>query len=90
MEASGPPSSGHRQVLAAIEACSAALRAIEVSSAAPKGVGGEESRQHLTRASELLRQAISELRLSEGRETDVLAHGFIAASETARHRDPPA
>jgi hypothetical protein len=88
MEAQGPQASGNGQVLAAIEACSGALRALEVAIAAARGEGEEEHRQHLTRASGLLREAISELRLSDGRETDVLVHGFVTAPESACGFEP--
>jgi signal transduction histidine kinase len=79
------PSPAHEQIVAALEASSGALRALEAA-AVRRAEEGEhpEEQQQLDRAIELLRESIAELRLTEGVEPPLGAAGFIMAVRAAR------
>lgn len=80
-----------KQILAALEASSASLRALEVAAALSTERQGAdtEEREHLDRAIELLRRSISELRLAERAELRPGATGFVmAVRHRSRHKLP--
>jgi hypothetical protein len=76
------------QVLAALEACAGALRAVELaaSESAKEDRGREVREQHLPQATELLREAMAELQLAEGWDPATPTSGFILAVREKRRR----
>jgi uncharacterized membrane protein YccC len=80
-------SSVYEHVVAALEAESGALRALEAASALipPTGDDRREEKEHIDRATDLLRTAISELRMAEEEHAHPGAAGFIVA--VRRRRD---
>jgi hypothetical protein len=85
------PPAVREQILAALEAGSAALRALEV--AAMLSAEGEGSHADggdpFDRAIELLRESIQELRRAEGEEPRVGSTGFVLAVRRRRRRNEP-
>ena len=75
--------------MAALEAGTGALRALELAVAArpEDSAEVEERRRHLEHATELLQDAISELRAYQSEEPAPGAAGFVMAVKRRRMRD---
>lgn len=76
-----PPPVAGDQVLHAFEACCGTLRSLEVASVEAVQNDDDEQRRHIACALELVREAISELRLIPNGNLSTLAAGFVLARE---------
>lgn len=85
------PTAAREQVMAALEASAAAVRALDAVAAIP--MASEDAQQewqdHVEKAAELLRQSIRELRLTEDAEPLLGATGFVMAVRRRREAGAP-
>lgn len=88
MTKSSSPPVGHEQILAALEASAAALRALELAaslSSAERNQAPVDGRTHLDHAIKLLRESIREARLADDGAGLAGMTGFVLAVGRRRH-----